>query len=78
MPKHYTIGLVLLTGVSIGAVAIAPAQVPARTDTPRPAKLERKDYSEKVSGFRTVTDPNTKKVMRIDMSAGFDMVFISG
>src|ERR1700730_10696231 len=63
MPSRYTTCFLLIVAAPLLAVATAadekpvarPAQVPA------PPKLERKDYTEKTSGWKTeVLDPDSK------------------
>jgi formylglycine-generating enzyme required for sulfatase activity len=78
MPHRFTVSLFLFAAVPLAAVALSPADRPAGKDQPPNPKLERKNFVEKVSGFKTVTDANTKKTTRIDMKGQFEMVYIPG
>ncbi|HVL12564.1 MAG TPA: formylglycine-generating enzyme family protein [Gemmata sp.] len=78
MPHRYTHAILLAAALPLAAAALSPQDKPAATDTPAPPKLEPKNYTEKVTGFRTVTDPNTKKVTKIDMASSFEMVYVRG
>jgi formylglycine-generating enzyme required for sulfatase activity len=77
MPHRFIHVLLCAAAMPMAAIALAPRAQPAAKDTP-PAKLEPKNFTQKVSGFRTITDGSTKKVTKYDMSASFDMVYIPG
>src|SRR5262249_37307969 len=65
--------------VPVYTVAAQPGNKPA--DTPKPAKLERKNYGEKTSSFKTeVIDPTADppKTRKVDMAAKFEMVWVPG
>lgn len=58
-----------------------PAPKSAEPPIPVPAKLERKDYTEKMGGWKTeVLDPDSKppKTRKVDMAAKFEMVWVPG
>jgi formylglycine-generating enzyme required for sulfatase activity len=58
-----------------------PAPKSAEPLIPVPAKLERKDYTEKMGGWKTeVLDPDSKppKTRKVDMAAKFEMVWVPG
>jgi formylglycine-generating enzyme required for sulfatase activity len=73
MPHRFTIALLLVAAIPVAAIALAP-----RDDKPAATKLQRKNFTEKIKGFRTVTDQTTKAVTKIDMAADFEMVFVPG
>jgi formylglycine-generating enzyme required for sulfatase activity len=86
MPRRYTTSLLLLAAVPLLAVAAAaPDEKPApKADEPAvpvPAKLERKNYTEKMSGWKKeITDPcsDPPKWRKVDMGAKFEMVYVPG
>ncbi|QJX00890.1 formylglycine-generating enzyme family protein [Frigoriglobus tundricola] len=84
MARRYTTGILLLVLLTLGAVAVAhPEDIPANkaADPPAAPKLERKDYTEKTTAFKTeVTDPDSDppKTRKVDLGAKFDMVWVPG
>ncbi len=71
MPHRYTFLLLLTTVLPLCAVATAFSEDrPAEPPVPKPAKLDRKNYTEKVSGFKMeVVDPdsNPPKMKKLEM-----------
>ena len=83
MARRYTTGLLLLALVPLFALAVAPDERPATkpADATPPPKLERKNYTEKSSGFKLeVIDPDSDppKTRKVDLTAKFDMVWVPG
>src|SRR3989442_901668 len=78
MPRRYTFALFFAAALPLAAVALAEPEKPTANEVPAPPKLERKDYTEKVAGFRTVADATTKQVTKIDMTSSFEMVYVPG
>ncbi len=82
MPRKYTTSVAILLTLPLLALAIPRKEKPATPTTqPKPAKLERKNYIEKTSGFKTVVeDPlaDPPKTKRVDLAAQFEMVYLPG
>src|SRR5262245_26798927 len=84
MPRKYTCCLALLATIPLIAVATAREDkqpAPKPPETPKPAKLERKNYTEKVTAFKIeVIDPTADPppTRRVDMKASFEMVWVPG
>ena len=84
MSHRYTTGLFLIALLPFVAVTTAADEKPApkAEDKPStPAKLERKNYTEKTVGYKVnVVDPDADppKTKREEMKAQFDMVWIPG
>jgi formylglycine-generating enzyme required for sulfatase activity len=77
MPQRFTCSLLLAVALPLGATGL-PNDKPVARDAPAPAKPERKNFVEKVAGFKTITDASTKQVTRIDLAGKFEMVFVPG
>src|SRR5438874_1739199 len=71
MPRRFTVSFAVVAALPLAVLALSPAAQPAGKDDPKPAKLERKNFTERSTGFKT--DENTKR--RIDMKSEFEMVF---
>lgn len=75
MPRRIAALSLALFIVPLAGLGVAPGSRVAAEDQPKnPAKLERKNYVEKVAGFKS--DENTKK--KIPLEGQFEMVFIPG
>jgi formylglycine-generating enzyme required for sulfatase activity len=83
MARRYTTCLVLAAALPLVAVVTAAEEKPARApaEVPAPAKLERKNYTEKVSGWKLeVLDPDSDppKTKKVATPAQFEMVWVPG
>jgi formylglycine-generating enzyme required for sulfatase activity len=85
MPLRYTSALLLLAAALLGAGVAAPDEKPApkasEPPVPVPAKLERKNYTEKTAGWKTEVldaESDPPKTRKVDMTAKFDMVWVPG
>jgi formylglycine-generating enzyme required for sulfatase activity len=83
MPRQYTFSVALLVALPVIAIGLAPDEKPGAkpAETPKAAKLERKNYVEKTSTIKIeVVDPNVDppKTKRVETKAGFEMVWVPG
>ena len=83
MARRYTTGLLLIVALPLLVLAAAPDDKPGAkpAESPAPPKLERKNYTEKSSGFKLeVIDPDSDppKTRKVDLAAKFDMVWVPG
>jgi formylglycine-generating enzyme required for sulfatase activity len=78
MPHRFTTALALFAAGPLLAAGLAPADPPAAKDQPPNPKLEHRNFVEKVSGFKTVVNANTKAKTKIDLKGQFEMVFVPG
>src|SRR5437867_3881809 len=83
MPRRFTICGLLFAFCPLPAIGLSGGSRPPlasadANDQPPNLKLERKNFTEKVTGFKTITDANTKTTTRIDMKSQFEMVYVTG
>ena len=78
MRLRYTIALVLFAACPLLAIGLVPGgRTDARDQPPNP-KLEPKNFTEKVHGFKTVVNSNTKAKTKIELKGQIEMVYIPG
>ena len=79
MPLRFTIAFVPVRGVPARwSVGLSPAEKPDAKDQPPNPKLEPKNFIEKVKGFKSIIDANTKTTTKVDMKEQFEMVYVRG
>lgn len=76
MPRRFTYSLLLCAAFPVVAVSLTPADT--KDAPPAPPKLEPKNFVQKVEGFKTTADANTKQVTKVEMKSQFDMVYVPG
>ena len=79
MARRFTHSLLLCAALLVAALTLPAADTPAeKKDAPPPAKLERKNFTQKVESYKLITDASTKESTKSDMKGQFEMVFIPG
>ena len=78
MPRRFTIALFLFAAFPLAVAARAGAEAGRQGPAAEPPKLEPKNFTEKVAGFKTIIDANTKATTKIDLKAQFEMVYVPG
>ena len=77
MTRRFTTSFLLFATLPWVAVAVAPPDEPA-DKVPAPPKLERKNFTQKIESFKTITDANTKTTTRYDLKGQFEMIYVPG
>ncbi|MBA4187696.1 MAG: sulfatase-modifying factor protein [Planctomycetaceae bacterium] len=79
MVRRFTHSLLLCAALLVAALTLPAADKPAaKKDAPPPAKLERKNFTQKVESYKLITDASTKESTKSDMKGQFEMVYIPG
>ena len=79
MPLRFTMAFVLFAACPApGGRAVAGRETGRQGPAARTAKLEPKNFTEKVNGFKTVVDANTKARTKVELKGQFEMVYVPG
>jgi formylglycine-generating enzyme required for sulfatase activity len=79
MSRRFTYTPFAIVALSMFALTLFAGEQPtAKESLPAPPKLEKKNFTQKVESFKTVADPNTKQVTKIELKSQFEMVFVPG